>query len=97
MKPTVIASEPVSAYDAKTNLSRLLEGAARGQRFVITRHGKPIAQLIPFDEAEESAVRAALDKVHALRAQLEREGVTLTSVLEEGESVRELSHDGHRY
>ncbi len=47
--PTLIAAEPVSAYDAKTHLPSLLERTARGERFVITRHGKPVAQLIPFD------------------------------------------------
>ena len=94
MKPTLIAAEPVSAYDAKTHLPRLLERAARGERFVITRHGKPVAQLIPFDD---TAIREAIDKVEAIRARLALEGVTLDSALAAGETPRELAHAGHRY
>jgi prevent-host-death family protein len=97
MKPTLIAAEPVSAYDAKTNLSRLLERTAQGQRFVITRHGKPVAQLIPFVEGDEAAMRLALDKVASIRTKLALQGVTLSQVLGEGESTRELIHAGHRY
>jgi prevent-host-death family protein len=97
MKPTLIAAEPVSAYDAKTHLPRLLERAARGERFVITRHGKPVAQLVPFEEGDAASVRAAIERVAAIRSKLARQGVSLGSVLETGESARELAHAGHRY
>ena len=36
-----------SVHEAKTNLSRLMEAVARGERVIITRHGKPAAELIP--------------------------------------------------
>lgn len=97
MKPTLIAAEPVSAYDAKTHLPRLLERAAQGQRFVITRHGKPVAQLIPFEEGDEASIRQAIDRVASIRAKLARQGVTLARVLDEGETLRGLTHAGHRY
>lgn len=97
MKPTLVAAEPVSAYDAKTHLPKLLERAAKGERFVITRHGKPVAQLIPFDEADEAAIGRAFEKVGKIRAQLARQGVTLSGALAQGESVRELAHAGHRH
>ncbi|MCZ7560284.1 MAG: type II toxin-antitoxin system prevent-host-death family antitoxin [Burkholderiaceae bacterium] len=97
MKPTLVAAEPVSAYDAKTHLPKLLERAAKGERFVITRHGKPVAQLIPFDEADEAAIGRAFEKVGKIRAQLARQGVTLSGALAQGESVRGLAHAGHRY
>lgn len=97
MKPTLIAAEPVSAYDAKTHLPRLLERTARGERFVITRHGKPVAQLIPFEQVDEALVARTIDRVHKVRARLARQGVTLSSVLKDDESARELAHAGHRY
>jgi prevent-host-death family protein len=37
----------VSVYDAKTNLSRLLDRAANGEEVVITRNGRPVAKLVP--------------------------------------------------
>ena len=97
MKPTLIAAEPVSAYDAKTHLPKLLERASRGERFVITRHGKPVAQLIPFEEGDEATIRHAIDKVEAIRTRLARQGVTLASALAPGETAREMAHAGHRY
>ena len=36
----------VSVYDAKTNLSRLLDRAANGEEVVITRNGRPVARLV---------------------------------------------------
>lgn len=36
-----------SVHEAKTNLSKLLEKVAKGERVVITRHGIPAAELIP--------------------------------------------------
>ena len=44
----------IGAFEAKTHLSRLLEKVAAGEKFVITRHGKPVAQLVPIDSDDES-------------------------------------------
>ena len=33
--------------EARSNLSRLLKEAERGEEVVITRHGKPVAKLVP--------------------------------------------------
>jgi prevent-host-death family protein len=38
----------VNVYDAKTNLSRLLEQVAQGEEIVIARAGKPLAKLVPY-------------------------------------------------
>jgi prevent-host-death family protein len=37
----------VNVYDAKTNLSRLLERVEQGERIVIARYGKPVAEIVP--------------------------------------------------
>jgi prevent-host-death family protein len=37
----------VGAFEAKTHLSRLLDAVECGERVVITRHGKPVAELSP--------------------------------------------------
>lgn len=97
MKPTLIAAEPVSAYDAKTHLSKLLERTAHGERFVITRHGRPIAQLIPFEGGDVASVHQAVETVASIRARLGRKGVTLAGILGESETTRDLAHLGHRY
>lgn len=37
----------VNVYDAKTQLSRLLESVENGEEIVIARAGKPVARLVP--------------------------------------------------
>lgn len=37
----------VGVYEAKTQLPRLLDRVARGERITITKHGVPVAILVP--------------------------------------------------
>ena len=37
----------VGAFEAKTHFSQLLDKVANGETITITRHGEPVAQLIP--------------------------------------------------
>jgi prevent-host-death family protein len=37
----------VNVYEAKTQLSKLLQQVEAGDEIVIARHGKPIARLVP--------------------------------------------------
>ncbi len=57
----------VQASEAKTHLPRLLDGVERGEVIVITRHGRPIARLVPEARCRESEIRAAIDGIKALR------------------------------
>ncbi len=36
-------------FEAKNQLSALIELVARGEEVMITRHGKPVAKLVSFD------------------------------------------------
>ena len=39
----------VNIHEAKTNLSRLVEAAAKGEPFIIARAGKPLVKVMPLD------------------------------------------------
>ena len=39
--------QPINVYEAKTNLSKLIDRALAGEDVVIARAGKPIARLVP--------------------------------------------------
>jgi prevent-host-death family protein len=41
-------SETVNLYEAKTNLSKLVDRAAAGEEIVIAKAGKPKAKLVPY-------------------------------------------------
>jgi len=40
--------EVINTHQAKTQLSKLLDRAARGEEFIIARAGKPIARLVGY-------------------------------------------------
>jgi prevent-host-death family protein len=43
----------VNIHEAKTNFSKLVDAAGKGESFVIAKSGKPIARLVPLDTAGE--------------------------------------------
>ncbi len=49
MKKTLaqVPPETIGAFSAKTHLSRLLREAQAGKSFIITQHGKAVAELRP--------------------------------------------------
>ncbi len=55
--------ETVGAFEAKTHLAALLERVEHGETFTITRHGKPVAKLVPADADSWEARRAAVDRL----------------------------------
>jgi len=65
----------VGAYEAKTHLPKLLERVARGERITITKHGKPIAELIPTNQPDLEQRRKAWDELNALRGDLKARGM----------------------
>lgn len=87
----VQATTSVGAYDAKTRLSELLDRVERGEQIVITRHGKPIARLVPAGGHDKAAAHAAVARLVALGKQLAKQGVNLTD-----EEIRALRDEGRR-
>lgn len=79
--------ELIGAYEAKTHLAQLLDRVARGERLTITRHGKPVAELIPVatdrQRAQQAAARIIERRRHLKRAPLAELMATI--------------HEGHRY
>ena len=47
----VIMTEVLNVADAKRRFSELIERVQRGERFVVSRRGKPVLALVPPDEA----------------------------------------------
>jgi prevent-host-death family protein len=41
---------------------------AQGESFTITRHGKPVAQLVPVEKRDPEQVRAAIKRMRELAA-----------------------------
>lgn len=56
----------VPIHQAKTQLTKLLPKVEAGERVVITRHGKPVAELIP----ARPTPRFSLERVMEIRREL---------------------------
>lgn len=74
----------VGAYEAKTKFSELLERVANGERFVITRHGSPVAVLQPVPSARKTDPQRVIASLKAFRRAHRLEGSTLRDLIEEG-------------
>ena len=62
----------VGAFEAKTQLSALLERVAAGEDVLITKHGRPVARLTKADTADRADADAAIMRLKELR-----KGVTI--------------------
>ena len=75
----------VGAYEAKTHLPRLLDEVAAGETITITKHGVPVARLVPPD-ARRPDVGAVIVQIREFE---EQEQITLGDL-----SIRELIEEG---
>jgi prevent-host-death family protein len=78
----------IQASEAKTHLPSLLDDVERGETLVITRHGKPIARLVPDEAQGVNDVRKAVEDLIEFRKTMPK--ITLDEML----SAR---HEGHLY
>ena len=60
-------AEQIGAFEAKTHFSRILEKAERGEDFIITKRGKPVAKIIPFKQEPEMTWEEALEGFRKFR------------------------------
>jgi prevent-host-death family protein len=69
----------IQASEAKTKFLQLLDDVERGDTLIITRHGKPIARLVPEQERRQAEIEWALKQIKKLRSRQER--VTIAEIL----------------
>ena len=73
----------IGAFEARTHLPKLLQRVEAGERFVITRHGRPVAELIPFQQRDAAKVRSAIDALKAFQETHSLGGLSVRSIVEE--------------
>ena len=77
-------SVEVGAFEAKTNLSKLLERVRAGERITITKRGEPVAVLVPPREARKERTRDVIRELAALRARTKPGPESLRDLREKG-------------
>lgn len=62
----------VQASEAKTRFLQLLDQVERGESFVVTRRGRPVAHITPVAERRKAEVERAMEEIRGLRPRFGR-------------------------
>lgn len=76
----------VQASEAKTHLLYLLDEVERGETILITRHGRPVARLIPESQQRQLEVDRAIQELKALQRKTGKVSV---------QELLSARHEGH--
>lgn len=74
----------IGAYEAKTHLPRLLDDVAKGERITITKHGHPVAMLVPPDAVAARDVEAVMARFREFRKGNRLDGLSIKDLINEG-------------
>jgi prevent-host-death family protein len=78
----------IQSSEVKARLPQFLDAVEQGETIVITRHGRPVAHLVPAPVGDRDRVHRALDGISALRRTIKR--VSL-------DELRAWRLEGHKY
>jgi prevent-host-death family protein len=75
----------VGAYEAKTHLSELLEKVEAGEEITITKHGAPVAKLVPVKRETSPSERvAAIERIQKLASSVSLGKLKIKDLITEG-------------
>jgi prevent-host-death family protein len=74
----------VGSYEAKTHLPRLLEQVAKGARITITKHGVPVALLVPVSSQRTRPTAEIVREMRQFRKGRKLGAGSLKRMIEEG-------------
>ena len=77
--------ESVGSFEAKTHLSQLLDRVAQGESIAITRHGEPVALLVPVRPGDPKiSHNEIVEGMRALRRRVKPGRMTIREMVEQG-------------
>lgn len=72
------------AFEAKTHFSSLLDAVEQGEQITITKHGRPVAKLIPFGGPDMSKRAEAIEELRQFRKGNTLDGLNWKDLRDEG-------------
>jgi prevent-host-death family protein len=76
----------VGIFEAKSQLSSLIERAEGGEEITITKHGKPVARLVGVSASSPDRVASILRRMSELRKGATLGELTIRALRDEGRS-----------
>ncbi len=90
--------QTIGAFDAKTHFSQIIEQVLTGEEFTVTKHGKPVARIVPMaTESTGTPVfdaekrRKAIAAISSLRESIRAQTGTMTR-----KALLEMVHEGRK-
>ena len=74
----------IGAFEAKNRLSELLDAAENGEEIVITKHGRPVAKLVPVKSFDRAKAKEAAEWLIRTRKQRSLGGLSITEMIKAG-------------
>ncbi|MDR2844830.1 MAG: type II toxin-antitoxin system prevent-host-death family antitoxin [Puniceicoccales bacterium] len=74
----------IGVFDAKTRLSELLESVGTGATCIITKHDRPVARLIGYEDDARKRRVEATKKLRKLRQHYKLNGLNARQLREDG-------------
>jgi prevent-host-death family protein len=76
--------ETVGIYEARTRLSEIIDKVEKGEEVTVTRHGVPIAKIVPIYESNTAAIRDAITAMERFGRGKSLRGLSLKKMIAEG-------------
>jgi len=74
----------VGTYEAKTHFPKLLDQVAKGARITITRHGLPVAMLVPVESVDKPDPEISIGQLLAFSRSHPLNGASIRDMIDEG-------------
>lgn len=74
----------IGIYEARTRWSELIKRVSDGEEITITRHGMPVARLVPANGTSRTSAREAIEAIKQLRRGNSLKGLRLKKMIEQG-------------
>jgi len=60
-------AQKIGVFEAKTYFSKIISETERGNDFIVTRRGKAVARIIPFEKEPEMTFKEAVEQLAEMR------------------------------
>ena len=77
----------VAVFEAKSRLSEILAAVERGEEYIVTKHGKPVARIVPSGQVDAASMADARKLIATIKASRKNSNLTddeLREAIEEG-------------
>jgi len=62
-----MSTQHIGAFDAKTHFSQIILKVENGSDFIVTKRGKPVAKIIPYEQEKKMTRKEAIEALIEMR------------------------------